>query len=47
LKHTINAYRIEHRDGTGYYDDRRRETESTGKYVGRPRAVVYSSETPQ
>jgi hypothetical protein len=41
LKHAINAERIARRDGTGFYKDRRQDTDSTGKYV------VHTSETPR
>jgi hypothetical protein len=40
LKFAINAERIGRKDGTGFYQDRREDTESTGKYV------VYSTSTP-
>jgi hypothetical protein len=49
LKHTINAYRIAHRDGTGFYKDRRKVTESEPRYQARRREseLVHTTETPR
>src|SRR5260370_10462558 len=47
LKFEINRYSIERRDGIGYYQDRRVDTESTGKYVANRGRTMYSTETPK
>jgi hypothetical protein len=48
LKFEINRFSMEREDGTGFYEDRRSSTPSTGKYVPNRRGDVakYTSETP-